>query len=149
MGCKGDYYGANPAEINEKDRVTVSCSWCGNVKEIIPAQATRSEHHFCDRECKGRWWSANVSGESHPNWKGGYEPYYGPNWERKRRETKERDNYECVFCGVGDGASKLIYGRELSVHHMTRINDFENPGDANDLGNLITLCTCCHQRVFD
>ena len=147
--CKGAYYSTNPSELHEKNRVTVTCSWCGDNKEVIPAQATRSEHHFCDRECKGEWWSTNVSGESHPNWKDGYEPYYGPNWERKRRETRERDGYECVLCGMTDGASRLIYGRELSVHHVTRINDFENPAEANDLGNLITVCIYCHQRVFD
>ena len=149
MDCKGDYYSANPAELHERNRVTVSCSWCGNPKEIIPAQATRSEHHFRDRECKGRWWSRNISGESHPNWKDGYEPYYGPNWERRRRQTRKRDDCECVLCGVGDRASKLIHGRELSVHHVVRINDFEDPSDANNLGKLVTLCTYCHQRVFD
>ena len=147
--CKGDYYSANPSELHERDRVTVTCSWCGDSKEVIPSQATRSEHHFCDCECKGEWWSVNVSGKSHPNWKDGYEPYYGPNWERKRRETRERDGYHCVLCGVTDGASKLIHGRELSVHHVTRINDFANPVDANKLENLITLCAYCHQRVFD
>ena len=147
--CKGNYYSANPSELHEKDRVTVTCSWCGDSKEVIPAQATRSEHHFCDRECKGEWWSANVSGESHPNWKDGYEPYYGPNYPRKRRETRERDGYQCVLCGLADGASKLIYGRELSVHHVTRINDFGNQADANTLENLITLCIPCHQRIFN
>lgn len=148
-GCQGDYFSANPSQLHEKDRVTVTCSWCGESKEIIPAQATRSDHHFCDGECKGKWWSVNVSGESHPNWKGGYNPYYGPNWERKRRETRERDGFKCGLCGLTDGASKLIHGRELSVHHVTRINDFSNPTDANNLGNLMTLCTYCHQRVFD
>ncbi len=135
--CKGAYYRANPSELHEKDRVTVTCSWCGDSKEVIPAQATRSGHHFCDRECKGSWWSANISGESHPN------------WEQKRRETRERDGYECVLCGVTDAASRLIHGRKLSVHHVTRINDFNDPADANELGNLMTLCIYCHQRVFD
>jgi 5-methylcytosine-specific restriction endonuclease McrA len=147
--CKSDYYSANPSELHEKNRVTVTCSWCGNSKEVIPAQATRSEHHFCDPECKGKWWSGNVSGESHPNWKGGYDPYYGSNWERKRQEVRERDGYKCVLCGVTDGASKLIHGRELSVHHVMRINGFSNPTDANNLGNLMTLCAYCHQRAFD
>jgi len=147
--CKGAYYSANPSELHKKDRVTVTCSWCGDNKEVITSQATRSEHHFCDRECKGNWWSIKVSGEAHPNWMGGFEPYYGPNWDRKRQETRERDGHECVLCGVTDGASRLIHGRELSVHHVTRINDFENPADANYLGNLMTLCMYCHQRVFD
>ena len=149
LECKGSYYVANPSELHEIDRVTVSCSWCGETKEVIPAQATRSDHHFCDRDCKGAWWSINISGESHPNWQGGYSSYYGQNWERKRRQTRERDDYECALCGVTDGASKLIHGRQLSVHHVTRINDFDDPTDANELGNLITLCLYCHQRVFD
>ena len=149
LECKGAYYSANPSELHEKNRLTVTCSWCGDNKEVIPSRATQIEHHFCDRECKGEWWSTNISGESHPNWKDGFEPYYGPNWKRKRRETRERDGYECVLCGVTDDASRLIHGRELSVHHVTRINDFESPADANDLGNLMTVCVYCHQRVFD
>lgn len=148
-GCKGNYYSENPAELHEKERVTVSCAWCGEEKRIIPAQAKRSENHFCDTECKGKWWSTHVTGEDHPNWKDGYEPYYGPNWERKRRQTIERDEHQCVLCGVSEGASELIHGRKLSVHHVTRINDFDDPANANELGNLLTVCTFCHQRVFE
>lgn len=149
LSCKGAYYSANPSELHEKNRVTVYCAWCGDDKDIIPAQAVRSEHHFCDKDCKGKWWSANIAGESHPNWTDGYEPYYGPNWERKRREARERDGYQCTLCGLTDGASRIIHGRELSVHHIKRLNDFESPANANKLGNLMTVCIHCHQRVFD
>jgi 5-methylcytosine-specific restriction endonuclease McrA len=149
VDCKGSYYSANPSELHEKNRVTVYCATCGDRKDIIPAQAARSEHHFCNQECKGEWWSNNITGEDHPNWEGGYEPYYGPNWVQKRRETRERDGFQCYLCGVTEGASMLIHGRKLSVHHVTRINDFENPAEANELRNLLTLCTFCHQRVFE
>ena len=149
MECKGNYYSSNPSELHEKERVIVFCAWCGDEKNVIPSQAQRSENHFCDTKCKGKWWSENYIGESHPNWKGGYEPYYGTNWDRKRRKAMERDEYQCALCGLTDGASKLIHGRELDVHHVTRLNDFENPVDANVVSNLLTVCILCHQRVFD
>lgn len=147
--CKGKYYSANPTELHEKDSVTVHCDSCGDSIEVIPSRVTRSDYHFCDKECKGEWWSKNVAGEDHPNWKGGYEPYYGPNWEAKRESTRKRDDCRCVLCGLSEDASRLIHQRDLSVHHVNRLNDFDNPAEANKLGNLLTVCITCHQRVFE
>ena len=147
--CRGSYYSSNPSELHEKERVTVFCEWCGNDKNVIHYYAERNERHFCNRKCRGKWRSENIIGESHPNWKGGYEPYYGTNWDQKRREAMERDEYQCALCGLTDEASKQIHGRELDVHHVIRLNDFENPVHANVVSNLLTVCILCHQRVFD
>lgn len=147
--CRGAYFSANPSELHEQERVTVHCDWCGESDERIPHRVSRNQFHFCDNACKGEWRSEYVTGDEHPNWKGGFDPYYGPNWVTQRELTRERDNYRCVLCGVSDSASQIIHDKELAVHHVTRLNDFDNPVKANELSNLLTVCTFCHQRVFD
>lgn len=86
------------------------------------------------------------SGPDNPNWKGGYEPYYGPNWYEKRREALERDSYNCQVCGITNGEHVEKTGSELSVHHIRPIRQFESTEKANQLDNLITLCKTCHRK---
>ena len=58
-------------------------------------------------------------------------------WEKKRTEIAERDNYTCYFCGY--------HGLLLNVHHFKYLPEkmaWEHP---NDL--LFTLCRGCHELV--
>lgn len=82
-------------------------------------------------------------GENHPNWKGGHEPYYGPNWRMQRKKARARDNYTCQACDEKED------GHELDVHHITPFREFglENYKKANQLDNLTTLCHSCHIKV--
>lgn len=87
------------------------------------------------------------AGEKHPNWKGGDIYYYGPNWKEQRSKARERDNYTCQGCGIKESE----YEKELSVHHIIPLRDFKtednfNYEQANDLSNLVTLCSSCHSR---
>jgi ribosomal protein L37AE/L43A len=52
------------------ERVTVSCDWCGDDVEKIPAEAERRDHHFCKNGegCEDKWRSENFSGEDSPVW---------------------------------------------------------------------------------
>jgi len=165
------------------------CDWCGETF-FSKHDPERSKHHFCSRKCKGKWWSKNIQGENHPNWrgvrvevkcdgcgklyrvkrkdlkgrknhfcsyecywewvtgenspfwKGGHEPYYGPNWFRQARITRERD-YTCQICGREED------GRALDVHHIIPFREFglERYKEANQLSNLITLCRPCHVKA--
>jgi transposase len=86
-------------------------------------------------------------GEKHPNWDGGDIYYYGPNWQEQRSKARERDNYTCQSCGIKESE----YEKELAVHHITRMRDFKTESgfdyeQANDLDNLVTLCSSCHSR---
>jgi len=67
------------------------------------------------------------------DWKG-----YGPNWDKLRKKTLERDNYTCQRCGYDPGCT----GRSvpLQAHHIVPRSD----GGADSLDNLITLCRSCH-----
>ena len=85
---------------------------------------------------KGRF-----KGEKNPYWKGGYEPYYGPNWEEQRIKALERDGHRCRVCGVNKG--------KLDVHHIVPFRNFGRRHylKANTLDNLITLCISCHATL--
>lgn len=90
--------------------------------------------------------SLGESGDANPNWAGGYENYYGSNWNRKRSEALERDSFECLVCGMVPEEHHDRYNRGLDVHHIRPVQTFDEPEDANTLDNLVTLCDRCHKR---
>ena len=74
---------------------------------------------------------------------------YGPNWEAQRAAARARDGHRCRRCGAPERD-----GRQHDVHHLTPFRVFGYvPGKndfykiANQLENLITLCTSCHRRA--
>lgn len=129
----------------EDSRVTLTCDQCG---EEFSVKQSHSDRRFCDKDCTSQWRSETYRGKNHPSWEGGYGQYYGANWPEKRAETLKRDNYECQCCGLSNPAVKAAFGRELSVHHVTSVREFDDPADSNFFGNLIALCELCHHRVF-
>ena len=66
---------------------------------------------------------------------------YGPDWQRMRAQSRERDGYRCQQCGLAED------GRQHHVHHKIPFKKFAHAQAANQLSNLITLCASCHQRV--
>jgi len=74
---------------------------------------------------------------------------YGPNWEAQRELARQRDGYRCRLCSAPERP-----GRQHDVHHLVPFREFGYvPGEneryrqANDLGNLITVCHTCHSRI--
>ncbi|MFC4544591.1 HNH endonuclease [Halosolutus amylolyticus] len=131
----------NPSEPGE--RVSVPCRYCGAEFDVVPSRAAnRSRGVFCTLECYGDWLSENVVGPAHHQWEGG--PIeYGRSWWRVRRQTLERDRYECQQCGAGPDE----LGQNPDVHHLTPVREFDRPAEAHTLANVITLCRPCHRRV--
>lgn len=81
------------------------------------------------------------SGEDHPHWKGGVKDWRGSNWARIRQSVRDRDDHQCRVCGDESG-----YGHSgLEVHHITPFREFDDYEDANDIDNLVLLCTSCHK----
>jgi hypothetical protein len=115
------------------------CQECG---EMFPVRKTQLNHRpakYCSPECVGEHLARTRLGENHPNWKGGYEPYYGPSWRTQRRKALERDGHQCVVCGAGG---------EIHVHHVRPFRVFgpENHEQANALDNLVCLCPKHHAK---
>ena len=130
-------------------KVEVECAMCNSTKEVYPWRTEQCRRHFCNQDCRSEWISQTYSGEDHPNWKGGWDWYYGPNWEQQRRKALERDNYECQYCGKH--ADKM--DRSPDVHHLIPLREYrlsdeiDNPYErANALDNLVTSCPECHAK---
>jgi DEAD/DEAH box helicase domain-containing protein len=74
---------------------------------------------------------------------------YGPNWSVQRDAARARDGYRCIHCGASERE-----GRRHDVHHVTPFRTFGYVRGVNDLyklanqlENLLTLCSACHRRV--
>ncbi|WP_123538875.1 HNH endonuclease [Halosimplex salinum] len=126
--------------------VTLNCEQCGDEYKLIPAEAERGSR-FCSIACKathmresGQWRK-----ENNPRWTGGERPKYNGNWVYARKQARERDSFECQLCGVHESE----FERELDVHHIIRVADFDDPQQAHTLENLVTLCRSCHITVED
>lgn len=72
--CMGRYHTENiGGENNPNYRggpIPFNCSWCGESRTRKPSEYNAYEENFCDSSCYGKWRSANLVGENHPNWGG-------------------------------------------------------------------------------
>lgn len=122
------------------DRVDVECDWCGEDAEKYP-RTIRKDHEntFCDMKCRNEYYRNGgiPTGEDHPSWKGGYINPYGRGWEKMRERVLELDEHQCKSCGEQ---------KNLHVHHINSVRNFDNEKDAHYLENLVTLCDRCHPK---
>ena len=65
--------------------------------------------------------------------------YKHPNWQKRRLEVFQRDEFTCQFCDTTD--------TELHLHHLEYSKDRELWEADSD--SLITLCKDCHDLVTD
>ena len=66
--------------------------------------------------------------------------YHSPRWKRKRAAILRRDGYLCQEC--------KRYGRRrqaTTVHHIRHADEY--PELAYTDGNLVSLCSTCHQKA--
>lgn len=57
-----------------------------------------------------------------------------------RKLAIERDGKKCTKCGISEKESQKKYKRNLHVSHINSLTD-------NNLTNLLTLCSGCHNRM--
>jgi len=125
-----------------KPPIVVTCPTCGQTIEY----AGRKRYHarvrrFCTTDC---WYAyLRTHPEAHAWFKGGYEPYYGPNWAHQAKLARERDGHTCRVCGVHQ------FTPRLDVHHLQSRRSFgrDDFEAMNALDNLLSLCKSCHAKV--
>lgn len=149
---------SGPNNPRWKEYPEITCEICGEIFRVRPAREDAAR--FCSRSCQNEWMSRNfgrlgmgdhlpvMRGEENPRWKGGYEPYYGPNWYTQRERALARDEFSCRICGK----TEEEIGRSPDVHHIQRFGDFAEGSSpiyeqANRLSNLVTLCPKHHRKL--
>lgn len=126
----------------------VPCNYCGEENPIPEWKRDRFPNHYCDGDCYAAFLreSGCMLGENNPSWVDG-KSTYGEGWhEEKKAAVRERDGYECQGCDLTQEAHKEMYGRALSVHHITPARMFDDPVRRNAMDNLVALCMACHRR---
>ena len=66
---------------------------------------------------------------------------YGPDWDRLKREVKERDGWKCKNCKKQ--ARTPTERKEMHAHHIISLSK----GGKNIKSNLLVLCRECHRRL--
>lgn len=152
MECRDESYNKDEWHFGpEQNILKIECDNCHSVFEQYPSKIQRNKYNFCSKSCHYNFISKEGlrKNEKNPHWSGGEtQQYYGPNWEDKRERCLERDNYECLRCGISESVNKARYGKSLSIHHIIPIKEFN--GDyksANKIKNLVSLCNSCHMIV--
>lgn len=124
-------------KIGMTKEVTCECPTCHKNFVVWPSDI-KFGRKYCSVACST---FANT-GPLNPLWKGGRQRYRGENWTQQRKLAYQRDSGICQHCGI----AKNKNGSENAVHHIRPYRQFN--GDyvaANDLLNLITLCSSCHK----
>ncbi len=67
---------------------------------------------------------------------------YGPDWASIRLQALTRDNFICQSCGKQSSTFSPLH-----VHHKIPFKAFVSIKKANELSNLITLCSDCHHKA--
>lgn len=65
---------------------------------------------------------------------------YPADWDQRRREVYERDDYTCGNCGRRGGPHG---DAQLHAHHVVSVSK----GGSHDLSNLTTVCHSCHETI--
>lgn len=102
---------------------------------------------FCSADCQASWREETgvMRGESSPRWRGGETDRYWMGSETVEA-VLDRDG-KCQTCGLSNNAHKVMTGNRLHIHHMKPRRKCSSRDEANEITNLILLCSTCHQRL--
>jgi hypothetical protein len=125
-------------------KIKTNCAECNVVIYKHPYRLKRSKNLFCSDSCNNEWMSKHLCGPKSAVFKGG-PLYYGPTWPYAKRAARRRDNDTCQNCY--NTAEEL--GKKVDVHHIIPFRDFgpSKHTEANQLTNLICLCSKCHRLL--
>jgi hypothetical protein len=107
------------------------CVVCYKEFHVSKWQVDRGEGKYCSRDCKSKAQTCSFLGIKAVH-------YYGNSaWRKLRLEILDRDNYQCLNCGIKPGDKS-----QLQVNHIV----FRELGGSDDPSNLETLCKSCHAK---
>ena len=117
------------------------CVQCGHSVDVPEWLRRRGlSLHYCGPECREKWIreypSVEVDLTPRPQSRGG-------NWNVQSGKARERDNFTCRACGVGEEE----LGSRLDVHHTIPYRHFRSNLEANKLEHLISVCAGCHSQL--
>lgn len=121
------------AHKDYKPRVQLACGTCAKPIARSPSRAALFKDHFCSMRCRSDHHSINQSGPRNWNWRGGYHPGRGDDWNIVRKRALKRQPF-CAMCG------RL---RGLQVHHII---PYRLTQDNRGI-NLVVLCCSHHMMV--
>lgn len=128
------------------DELEYTCQNCG---DSFRQHGHAFPSKYCSKDCYREASKELFKGENNPVWRGGWEWYYGANWQEQRKKAIARDDHRCQDCGKPEYKMR----RSPDVHHKKRIGwfreEYDNPEwwqKANRLDNLVTLCQPCHKK---
>jgi len=143
-------------ELEKQDEIKDYCKYFGKLKVTTIITGFRkihwSSHEILDYGMldlppsvlitKGYWFSLSpesvIKLKEDNHWFS-EQNNYGKEWNQIREKVLIRDENRCQGCG--ESKSKL------EIHHKIPFKKFNNTQSANDLSNLVTLCSSCHKEA--
>lgn len=118
--------------------IEVNCTGCGIKIPVYPYEIKEGHGNFHSKECYDIWRSKTITGEKHPNWKGGKVKvncdYCGIPFFTKRYKVKEgRGNYHNKEC-----ADKVRRGKKLTEETKQKISLALKGKPGSRLGSKLT-----------
>ena len=106
-------------ECASKVRVTkleIRCDYCNKKYDIKKSQYNRSEHHFCSKECMGKWQSENLNKENSPLFTSIKHncDYCGKEFYIPKREYEKKTNHFCSKECMGEWRKGRFCGENSS-----------------------------------
>lgn len=119
--------------------VEIVCDQCGKLVRRSPTSVDHAEkNHFCSTRCKGKWMSANLLGEKHPNWKGDKLSYLSG---IIRRHSRGKEWAAAVLANA-EGLCERCGSSAKDAHHKREVAELL--AMILDPANGEALCKSCH-----
>lgn len=143
LGRRGFWNGKKFSKEHRKNLSMAHLNHISGMKGKHHSEKTKKKISFKKKGVK----LPSITGEKHPQWKGGLTPYYRQiknslEWKNWRKTVFERDNYICQKCGIKGG--KLHPHHPFPVKRLIK-TIFEKY--IFDINNGITLCKNCHKLI--
>ena len=110
------------------------CSKCKRIISFGKSRCTKCEKEYQDKKISDRYYNKHIRDRKSQTF------YDSREWKSIRKVVLSRDLGLCLIC-----RNKGVISYANVVHHITELK--EDNSKALDISNLISLCSCCHNKV--